>query len=87
MAMAPFTVFAPTDEAFAAALEARGVTAEELLARVDLADILKNQPAGRHRICAILKTRSFRDRWQPVSLAALQSIAPIVLEPTFGLTS
>lgn len=28
----PFTVFAPTDEAFAAALEALGVTAEELLA-------------------------------------------------------
>ena len=28
----PFTVFAPTDDAFAAALEARGLTAEELLA-------------------------------------------------------
>ena len=28
----PFTVFAPTDEAFAAALESLGVTAEELLA-------------------------------------------------------
>jgi transforming growth factor-beta-induced protein len=28
----PFTVFAPTDEAFAAALEALGLTAEELLA-------------------------------------------------------
>ncbi len=42
----PFTVLAPTDEAFAAALEALGVTAEELLARDDLADILKNQPPG-----------------------------------------
>ena len=28
----PFTVFAPTDEAFAAALDALGITAEELLA-------------------------------------------------------
>jgi transforming growth factor-beta-induced protein len=37
----PFTVFAPTDAAFAAALEALGVTAEQLLARDDLADILK----------------------------------------------
>ena len=39
--MAPFTVLAPTDEAFAAALEALDGTAEELLARDDLADILK----------------------------------------------
>jgi transforming growth factor-beta-induced protein len=36
----PFTVFAPTDEAFEAAIEALGTTAEELLARDDLADIL-----------------------------------------------
>ena len=36
----PFTVFAPTNEAFAAALEALGITADELLARDDLADIL-----------------------------------------------
>lgn len=36
----PFTVFAPTDEAFAAALEQLGVTAEELLANPDLATIL-----------------------------------------------
>ena len=36
----PFTVFAPTDEAFAAALEALDVTAEELLADPDLAAIL-----------------------------------------------
>jgi|FLYL01.1.fsa_nt_gi uncharacterized surface protein with fasciclin (FAS1) repeats len=36
----PFTVFAPTDEAFAAALEALGLTAEELLASDDLAAIL-----------------------------------------------
>ena len=32
----PFTVFAPTDDAFAAALEALGLTAEELLADTDL---------------------------------------------------
>ena len=36
----PFTVFAPTDTAFAQLLEDLDVTAEELLARDDLADIL-----------------------------------------------
>ncbi|MFN3219277.1 MAG: fasciclin domain-containing protein [Acidimicrobiales bacterium] len=36
----PFTVFAPTEEAFADALEALGVTAEELLADPNLASIL-----------------------------------------------
>ena len=53
--MAPFTVLAPTDEAFAAALEALDVTAEELLVCDDLADILKE-----------LRTRLFPDRWQPL---------------------
>ena len=36
----PFTVFAPTNEAFEALLSELEVTAEELLAREDLADIL-----------------------------------------------
>jgi uncharacterized surface protein with fasciclin (FAS1) repeats len=36
----PFTVFAPTDAAFEAALADLGVTAEELLANPDLGDIL-----------------------------------------------
>ena len=36
----PFTVFAPTDEAFVAAITALETTAEELLARDDLAGIL-----------------------------------------------
>jgi transforming growth factor-beta-induced protein len=36
----PFTVLAPDDNAFAAALEALNLTAEELLAREDLGDIL-----------------------------------------------
>jgi uncharacterized surface protein with fasciclin (FAS1) repeats len=36
----PFTVFAPTDDAFAALLVELGLTAEELLASPDLADIL-----------------------------------------------
>jgi len=36
----PFTVFAPTDAAFATLLGELGVTAEELLAREDLGDIL-----------------------------------------------
>lgn len=36
----PFTVLAPDDDAFAAALSALGITSEELLAREDLTDIL-----------------------------------------------
>ncbi len=36
----PFTVFAPTDAAFQEALDTLGITAEELLARDDLAAIL-----------------------------------------------
>ena len=36
----PFTVFAPTNDAFVAALEALGITAEELLASPDLGAIL-----------------------------------------------
>jgi uncharacterized surface protein with fasciclin (FAS1) repeats len=36
----PFTVFAPTDAAFATALETLGLTAEELLASPDLSGIL-----------------------------------------------
>ncbi|MCA1807383.1 MAG: fasciclin domain-containing protein [Actinobacteria bacterium] len=36
----PFTVFAPTDQAFADALEALDITAEELLASENLANIL-----------------------------------------------
>ncbi|MBN2882430.1 MAG: fasciclin domain-containing protein [Clostridia bacterium] len=36
----PFTVFAPTDEAFASLLEALDITAEELLSQSGLADVL-----------------------------------------------
>ncbi|WP_205207690.1 fasciclin domain-containing protein [Bacillus sp. P14.5] len=36
----PFTVFAPTDAAFEKALKKLGITADELLARDDLKDIL-----------------------------------------------
>ncbi|WP_249871629.1 fasciclin domain-containing protein [Oceanobacillus saliphilus] len=36
----PFTVFAPTDEAFEMLLKELGITAEELLARDDLKEIL-----------------------------------------------
>ena len=84
--MAPFIVLAPTDEAFAAALEALGVTAEELLARDDLADILLIQPAGRYWEGASLKIRLFRDRWQLVRLTALLSMASFFSEPTCCLT-
>jgi len=37
----PFTVFAPTDAAFAALLSSTNMTASDLLSRSDLADILK----------------------------------------------
>jgi len=37
----PFTVFAPTNAAFTAALSTLQITKDELLARTDLADILK----------------------------------------------
>jgi len=37
----PFTVFAPTDTAFTAALTALKITKQQLLDRADLADILK----------------------------------------------
>ena len=42
----PFTVFAPTDAAFEAAFEALGITADELLAREDLAAILTYHVLG-----------------------------------------
>jgi len=43
---AELTVFAPTDDAFIAALDELGLTAEELLASDGLADILKNHVVG-----------------------------------------
>lgn len=42
----PFTVFAPTDAAFGAALEALNITAEDLLASEDLAGILLYHVVG-----------------------------------------
>jgi len=42
----PFTVFAPTDAAFAAALEALNITAEDLLASEDLNGILLYHVVG-----------------------------------------
>ena len=42
----PFTVFAPTDDAFAALATALGATAEDLLALPELADILLYHVAG-----------------------------------------
>lgn len=42
----PFTVLAPTDDAFAAALEALNLTAEELLASEDLSNILTYHVIG-----------------------------------------
>jgi len=51
----PFTVFAPTDAAFAAALSELGITQEQLLARADLADILKYHVASGKVMSTALK--------------------------------
>jgi len=48
----PFTVFAPTDAAFTAALAALGITKQELLDRADLADILKYHVISGSKIMA-----------------------------------
>jgi uncharacterized surface protein with fasciclin (FAS1) repeats len=49
----PFTVFAPTDEAFAAALEALGLTADELLADTEtLTAILTYHVVGAELLAA-----------------------------------
>ncbi len=54
--MAPFIVLTLTDEAFAAAWEALGITAEELLAREALTDILKfHVIPGAKAMCTDLK--------------------------------
>ena len=45
----PFTVFAPTDEAFAAALDALGLTADELLADTETVDCSPHLPRDRRR--------------------------------------
>jgi uncharacterized surface protein with fasciclin (FAS1) repeats len=50
------TVFAPTDEAFGDLLEALDVTAEELLARDDLADILQyHVTSGRRYASSVVR--------------------------------
>merc|ERR1712054_144799 len=52
----PFTVFAPTNAAFTAALTALNITKTELLARSDLADILKYHVLSGKIMAADLKT-------------------------------
>merc|ERR1719316_1006654 len=48
----PFTVFAPTDDAFAAALKALKIDKAALLNRADLADILKNHVISGAKVMA-----------------------------------
>jgi len=48
----PFTVFAPTDAAFTAALTALSITKQQLLDRADLADILKYHVISGSKIMA-----------------------------------
>merc|ERR1711957_1150150 len=49
------TVFAPTNDAFAKALEAKDITADELLAMEDLGDILKYHVLGAKKMSTDLK--------------------------------
>ena len=64
------TVFAPTDDAFAAALKARRISAEELLARKDLADILKYHVVAGSKVTRARTSRRANRRW-PASRARL----------------
>ena len=50
----PFTVFAPTDDAFATLLDALGYTAEELLAYPGLTDILLYHVVGAQALAGVL---------------------------------
>jgi len=59
----PFTVFAPTDAAFAAALTTLGITKAELLARADLAAILKY-----HVVSGSVKSTDLTDGMTPATV-------------------
>jgi uncharacterized surface protein with fasciclin (FAS1) repeats len=57
----PFTVFAPTEEAFAAALDALGVTAEELLADPNLSSILTYHVVATEAPASVVVTLDGQD--------------------------
>jgi len=57
----PFTVFAPTNAAFTAALTALSITKAEMLAKSDLADILKYHVISGKIMAADLKTHQTPD--------------------------
>jgi transforming growth factor-beta-induced protein len=69
----PFTVFAPTDTAFTAALSELSLTKEALLARPDLADILKYHVLS--------------GRVMSADLSATQSPATLAVPATVTITS
>ncbi|MFC0560751.1 fasciclin domain-containing protein [Halalkalibacter alkalisediminis] len=71
----PFTVFAPTDEAFEKLLKELGVTAEELLARKDLANILLY-----HVVPGKVMSSDLKDRMKVKTLA--DKDVTISLDPT-----
>jgi len=74
----PFTVFAPTNAAFTAALTALNITKAELLAKTDLADILKYHVLSGKIMAADLKASQ--------SPATLQGNTVAVLKDGSGVT-
>merc|ERR1712146_173430 len=78
MGAGPFTVFAPTNAAFTAALTALNITKTELLARSDLADILKYHVLSGKIMAADLKTHQ--------TPATLQGSTVMVHKDAAGVT-
>merc|ERR1712023_278254 len=74
----PFTVFAPTNAAFTAALAALNITKAQLLAKSDLADILKYHAISGKIMAADLKTHQ--------TPATLQGQTVMVHKDSAGVT-
>lgn len=80
----PYTVFAPTNDAFEALLEELNVTAEELLARDDLADILTYHVVVGEVMAADLSDGQVIDTVQGGKLTVSVSDAGVVLTDANG---
>ncbi|MDN4165249.1 fasciclin domain-containing protein [Cytophagales bacterium LB-30] len=74
-----FTVFAPTNNAFNAFLEANGLTAEELLANPDLGDILLYHVLGVEVNAAGLVTGTRATLLEDASIAITRDGAAVIL--------
>ena len=81
----PFTVFAPTDAAFEKLLKELGITAEELLARKDLKDILLYHVVSGKVMSGDLKegmkVKTVADKELSISLDPIQVNKANVVKP------